>query len=144
MKPTGSKLNSVLAGTDINKLDGFGNNKTPALGKARNCHKKENDMKYSNCTPHAITADGVTYPPSGDVARVAATFSEFVDGVCRQQFGAVTGIPAPVDGVRIIVSAMVLGASDRADLVAPATGHPETVRNDRGHILSVPGFVVAS
>ena len=30
---------------------------------------------------------------------------------------------------------------DRADLVAPATGHKDCVRDDAGHIVSVPGFV---
>lgn len=63
------------------------------------------------------------------------------DGICRQEFGDVQGLPDPQDGVKLIVSAMVLAASDRADLVAPATGHPETVRNEKGHIVSVPGFV---
>ena len=41
----------------------------------------------------------------------------------------------------LIVSAMVLSASDRTDLVAPATGHPDTIRNDKGQIISVPGFI---
>ena len=30
----------------------------------------------------------------------------------------------------------------RNDLLAPATGHPETVRNEQGQIVSVPGFVI--
>ena len=39
-------------------------------------------------------------------------------------------------------SAMVLAAcNDRSDLVAPATGHPDAVRSEKGHIVSVPGFV---
>jgi len=29
----------------------------------------------------------------------------------------------------------------RNDLVAPATGHPEAIRNEQGQIVSVPGFV---
>ena len=32
-------------------------------------------------------------------------------------------------------------ASDRADLVAPATGHPDIIRCSKGQIVSVPGFV---
>jgi hypothetical protein len=36
---------------------------------------------------------------------------------------------------------MVLAASNRDDLVAPATGHPDTIRNEKGQIISVPGFV---
>ena len=51
-----------------------------------------------------------------------------------------------VENVIFIVSAMVLDANKRSknpftNLVAPATGHPETVRNEKGHIVSVPGFV---
>ena len=34
-------------------------------------------------------------------------------------------------------------AAKRADVVSPATGHPDTVRNEKGHIVSVPGFVRA-
>ena len=41
-----------------------------------------------------------------------------------------------------IVSALVLAAIDnRLDCVAPATGSKETVRNEAGQIVSVPGFV---
>jgi hypothetical protein len=36
---------------------------------------------------------------------------------------------------------MVLAAVDRSDCVAPATGSRETVRDEAGHIVSVPGFV---
>ena len=46
-----------------------------------------------------------------------------------------------------IVSAMVLAANNskprhkrRGDLVAPATGHPDCIR-ENGFIVSVPGFV---
>ena len=51
-------------------------------------------------------------------------------------------VEAPEAGVIYIVSAMVLSAAkDRHDLVAPATNHELTVRNEKGHIVSVPGFV---
>lgn len=99
-------------------------------------------MKFLNYTPHEIILnDGRSFPSEG-VARVAASFTEFnKDGICRQEFGEVEGLPAPQKGVKLIVSAMVLSASDRDDLVAPATGHPDTIRNEKGHIVSVPGFV---
>lgn len=99
-------------------------------------------MKFLNYTPHEIILnDGRSFPSEG-VARVSATFTEFnQDGICRQEFGEVEGLPAPQKGVMLIVSAMVLSASNRKDLVAPATGHPDTVRNEKGHIVSVPGFV---
>lgn len=98
--------------------------------------------KFVNCTPHAIMLnDGTTFPPSGNVARVSSSFTDFdADGVCTVQYGDLTGVPEPQDGVLYIVSAMVLAASKRTDLVAPATGHPGCVR-ENGFIKSVPGFV---
>ena len=98
-------------------------------------------MKYENYTPHAIVLNDSRVFQSLGVARVEATFSDIKNDVCRQVFGEVTGLPDAKEGVRLIVSGMVLSASSRADLVAPATGHPLTVRNDKGHIVSVPGFV---
>lgn len=98
-------------------------------------------MRLRNFTPHTISLnDGTSFPSEG-LARVANSFTDFdADGVCRVEYGEVEGLPEPEDGVLLIVSAMVLAASDRSDLVAPATGHPECVRNE-GRIVSVPGFV---
>jgi hypothetical protein len=36
---------------------------------------------------------------------------------------------------------LVAQAAKRQDVVSPATGHHDCVRNDKGHIVSVPGFV---
>lgn len=99
-------------------------------------------MQYRNFTPHPIVLNsGETFESEG-VARVQAEFIELKPGLYSQAFGEIEGLPDPQDGVSLIVSAMVLAASQRADLVAPATGHPETSRNEKGHIISVPGFVV--
>lgn len=100
---------------------------------------------FKNYTPHPIALnDGRTFASEG-LARVSATFSSFdEDGVCNQEFGQVTGLPEPADGVLYIVSALVLTAAKaagRTDCVAPATGHPDCKRNDKGFIVSVPGFV---
>ena len=102
-------------------------------------------MRYRNFTPHSIVLNsGEVFEPEG-LARVSASFSEFDEnGVCTQVFGEVTGLPAPEEGVLLIVSAMVLSAAQaqgRTDVVAPATGHPSCLRNEAGHIVSVPGFV---
>jgi len=94
-----------------------------------------------NYTPHAVTVAGTTYPPSGQVARVSSSFSDIVDGFCRQQFGSVEGLPSPQADTMYIVSGFVFAATDRADVIAPATGHPDVVRNERGHIVSVPAFL---
>ena len=74
-------------------------------------------------------------------ARVENTFSNFCCGISKVFYGE------PEDGVYYIVSAMVLAANNdkpryrrRGDLVAPATGHPDCVR-ENGFIVSVPGFV---
>lgn len=98
--------------------------------------------KYRNFTPHVIVLnDGRRFFSEG-VARVSNAFSDFdKDGVCRVEYGEVDGLPDPSDDTLIIVSAMVLAASDRKDLVSPATGHPRCVRDERGFIVSVPGFV---
>lgn len=102
-----------------------------------------NSNVFVNLTPHTIVLnDGREFLSEG-IARVSASFTEFVDDVCCQQFGEVTGLPEPVEGTRYIVSALVLSAAKaagRTDVVAPATGHPLCVR-ENGFIKSVPGFV---
>lgn len=98
-------------------------------------------MYYLNFTPHDIRLNNGTVFPSNGVVRVSSSFTMGEDGHYRVTYGLVEGLPEPQEGVYYIVSAMVLAASDRADLVAPATGHPDCVRNEKGHIVSVPGFV---
>jgi len=104
-------------------------------------------VSIRNLTPHAIVVDNgtekVTYSPDGLVARVSteSTVVGEVDGfevVANTVVG--DNLPAPVEGVYLLVSAMVLSAfPERADLLAPDTGNAE--RNDKGHIVSVPGFI---
>jgi hypothetical protein len=97
--------------------------------------------KIRNFTPHTIVLnDGRQFESEG-VARVSNSFSSFDEnGVCSVQYGDVEGLPEEEEDTLIIVSAMVLAASPRKDLVAPATGHPACVR-ENGFIKSVPGFV---
>ena len=101
-------------------------------------------IKFINATPHPIQLNnGEIFEPSGILPRVSQEISEF-DGdlIATQSFGKVEGLPEPETGVVYIVSALVLSAcKDRTDLVAPATNHKDTVRNEKGHIVSVPGFV---
>lgn len=103
-------------------------------------------MKTINLCPHAIVLnDGYVVGTSGIVARVSASYTEFDEnGVCEQTFGAIQGLPEPVEGTAYVVSALVLAAakqSGRTDCIAPATGHPDCKRNESGQIISVPGFV---
>ena len=123
-------------------------------------------MKYVNLTPHAITlhtpSGEVSFPPSGSVARVSVEMvhdttvpvpivadpslpSDFLAApVFSQRYGAVENLPDPCPefSTIYIVSGLVLAAcSDRHDVFAPATGHKDVKRNEKGHIVSVPGFV---
>jgi hypothetical protein len=104
-------------------------------------------MRFINCTPHALTIEGLgTIEPSGIVPRVATNRQPAteVGGVrlVRTVKGAAEGLPASVDGVVLIVSGMVLDAlgNTRPDVVAPDTG-PDAVRDEKGHIVAVRGFV---
>lgn len=104
-------------------------------------------MKIINLTPHdVVITDGPTFPPSGTVARVSVQQVDAgdIDGipVKTQIFGDIVGLPAPQQDTVFVVSAMVLNAAKaqgRTDVVAPDTAN--AVRNDDGHIVSVPGFV---
>ena len=80
-----------------------------------------------NLTPHIVNifVDGkekVTLSPSGIVPRCSQTEEQVmvVDGipVSRQVFGEVVDLPAPKDGVYLIVSRLVAAACpDRDDLL---------------------------
>jgi len=103
--------------------------------------------KIVNLTPHDITiTDGPTFPPSGTVARVSVQQVDAgaINGipVKTQTFGDIVDLPDPADDTVYIVSALVLSAAKaagRTDCVAPDTAN--AVRDDNGHIVSVPGFV---
>ena len=100
--------------------------------------------KIINLTPHTITLNnGTEHPPSGKVARVANKFSNFCCGISSVFYGEIENLPEPEEGTIYIVSALVLAAAKekgRTDVVAPATGYPDCVR-ENGFIVSVPGFV---
>ena len=108
-----------------------------------NSYVHEGDVTVGvNLTPHDIKLnDGRIYRPSGEIARVGVSYSDIIDDVTAQVFGEVEGLPPQAKGVLYIVSGLVLAANkERQDLVAPATGHPEVVRDDKGRIVSVPCF----
>jgi hypothetical protein len=97
---------------------------------------------FVNLTPHAIVLnDGRLFPPSGEVARVSSSHSDFdADGIASVVFGEVSGLHDPLPDTFFIVSGLVAAAVKRPDVVSPASGHPDTVR-DKGQIVSVPGFI---
>src|SRR5690625_1827618 len=100
-----------------------------------------------NLTPHAVViTDGPTFDLSGKVARVDVKQADAgtINGipVKTQAFGDIIDLPAPTDNTIFVVSSIVLSAAKdagRDDVVAPDTAN--AVRNDDGHIVSVPGFV---
>ena len=104
-------------------------------------------MKIINLTPHAVVINnGPTFPPSGKVARVSVQQVDdgMIDGVSvkKQTFGDIVDLPAPSPDTVYIVSSIVLAAAKAAgrnDCVAPNTA--QAVRDENGHIVSVPGFV---
>ena len=99
-------------------------------------------VKFINLTPHTINlTNGAAYAASGQVARVANAHTPFDEnGLASIEWGEVTGLPEPQDGVLYIVSSLVAQAAKRHDVVSPASGHPDVVRKD-GQIISVPGFI---
>ena len=98
-------------------------------------------MKFLNYTPHRIKLnDGRVFDSEGSV-RVETSYSAVNDSfLCDEYLGTVKGLPDRKEGVMIIVSKMIMMLCDRSDLVCPATGHPEAVRDSRG-IVSVPCFI---
>lgn len=99
-------------------------------------------ITYINCTPHPINVAGTIYPVSENTARVSVKFSPIIDGECNEFCNDIEGIPLPKTDTKFIVSNIVYNASARTDIVCPATGHPETIRDEKGFIVSVPAFKV--
>ena len=100
-------------------------------------------MNFINLTPHAIVLnDGRTFKSSEKNARVSTQLVEIKEGFYSQTFGEITDLPKPINDTLFIVSGMVKSATTRTDVIAPATSHKDTKRNDKGHIISVPGFIL--
>jgi len=109
-------------------------------------------VEIINCTPHAIVVNNVkdgstTFEPSGITPRINMEVIELpsVNELFTLKSNTPTGIndlPAEKLDTLYIVSAMVLEAGKklgRKDLIAPNTN--EATRNEKGHIVSVPGFI---
>lgn len=101
-----------------------------------------------NLCPNSINLyiNGVlnsTIMPSGKIARCEQK-QEYVETwlgipITRQNFGKVTGLPAPKEGTRYIVSFRVAEACpDRKDLVIPG---PD-VLDDNGKVIGCHGLSV--
>lgn len=101
-------------------------------------------MSFVNLTPHAISiVDGPTIPPSGEVARCS---TETVNAgnhagvsLSRVSYGAVTGLPEPVEGTVYLVSGLVRSAvPERVDVASPG----DLVRDSSGQPIGCRGLVI--
>lgn len=98
-------------------------------------------MNIVNLTPHEINLNnGTNYPASGEIARAKTVWGDpGADGIGSVTVGEITGLPDPKDGTVYIVSGIVSSImKDRTDIVSPATGHSDCIRNEKGQIVSVP------
>ena len=110
-----------------------------------------------NLTPHTIKLNcGIEFESNNEYQpiRVGEVYTDD-DSIIIEDFEfdmyivspmPITDLPPRVSGRLYIVSAMVQQALIdnnivRHDIIAPATGHKDCVRNDKGQIVSVPGFV---
>lgn len=99
---------------------------------------------FVNLTPHEIHEVTTDFRlPSSGVARICmeSRVVRVEAGIPISQsvpVGAITGLPAPVQGTTYIVSALCLNAIDasRTDCVAPG----DVVRNELGTVIGCRGF----
>lgn len=101
-------------------------------------------MIFINTTPHAVTLnDGRVFDANPIAVRNEQFHGEIINDICQSSFGDVVGLPEPQVGVTYIVSlpTLLMIGNLRNDVVAPATNHPNTVRNEKGHTVSVPCFI---
>jgi len=102
-------------------------------------------LKLVNLTPHMlklVNDFGVLELDSAGVARVSSTQEEIgrVVGVplVRATFGAVTGLPEPVEGTLYVVSALVRAALPaRGDLASPG----DLVRDEKGNVIGAKSLI---
>ena len=109
-------------------------------------------MRLVNLTPHEIVIHGSTrggetrasISPEPISARVESALvpAGTVIGLAlvRQVYGETVGIPAPVEGVMLVVSAVVRAANPaRTDLASPG----ELIRNSAGQPVGCRGLVIS-
>lgn len=107
---------------------------------------RSNKPEFVNLTPHDIRVENcnteiVTFPSQG-VARLATKQSSTLVGefsFSRTEYGAIEGLPEPIDGTIYIASMLVAQAAKRSDVVSPDSG-PTAQRKD-GQIEFVRGFI---
>jgi hypothetical protein len=98
--------------------------------------------KFVNLTPHEVNINGVSFPPSGQIARAAEKrkLSHYVSDnipVNRVLLGDISGVPAPQEGTYYIVSRIVAEAMRfRNDLLVP----DDLIRDNSGRVIGAKAF----
>lgn len=104
-------------------------------------------MEIRNLTPHIlniVAADGtvVNIEPSGIVPRISSSqeIVEVINGinVSHEVLGDVIDLPAPEEGVVLVVSRLVASAvsGTRNDVLVPGA----LLRNDQGQVIGANGL----
>lgn len=102
-------------------------------------------MELKNYTPHTLTLHGETWithlPVAGPAPRLAVSRQQLgtLAGLplVRSTMGAPEGLPEPVAGVVLVVSALVAEAApEREDLAYPG----EAIRDAEGRIVGARGL----
>jgi len=112
-------------------------------------------QKFLNLTKHPIKLnDGTVFSPSGILARLDTDIAilktigntkifetEYKQPIFTDEDGKEVNVSK--DDI-IIVSGMMIKPLRKMgyDAVGPATAHPETKRNDKGFVESVPGLTI--
>lgn len=154
----------VCSGSGFVDCNGYGPNHAEhnPRGECFDCHGVRMHpceacmVRFVNLTPHPVVVDGITYAPSGEVARVSqkeGRLVEILDGtrymakaVEAPVMGPVEGLPAPTPYKLFIVSGMVLNHPDvrgRRDVFAPDTSPGAAIRDKDGRIVGTSRFVRA-
>ena len=107
--------------------------------------KLVDDGVLVNLTPHPLNIilddTTLTIMPSGVVPRVASDNVVVGPGIVTTKLGDVDGLPDPVPGKLLVVSALVrMALPDRDDLVGPDTSPQGAVRDADGRIIGVRGI----
>ena len=98
--------------------------------------------KIINLTSHTINEliTGKSFPTSNMEARVGTkqqvSCKRLGIPVYATLFGEITGLPDPMDDTFYIVSAMVLNASNRTDIMAPGNVR----RDEKDKVIGCRGF----
>lgn len=102
-------------------------------------------MKYVNLTPHDINLPSRVIKKSGIIAQIKEIRGHIEKGLRTDNLSEVTGIPpAKKDTVYIIsmptLLALRAGGENRSDVYCPITRGEGVIKNEKGHIIQVPGL----